>query len=209
LHLIWELRKNELKLILTKYLTSTFNSISVDGDTSTSDTVMLFGLSSDNKSVKANKVLLKKISEKVYKIMLNLAKQIVSDGEGISKLIEVEVHNAKTEDQAKKVAFSIADSLLVKTAIAGEDANWGRIVMAIGKADEKIDQNKIIIKFGNVTVAFRGTMNPKLNISKINKYMKNNIIKISVNLSLGKYSRKVWSSDLTYNYLKINSDYRS
>ena len=203
------LKKSELKLILTRFLTPTFNSISVDGDTSTSDTLMLFGLNLEDNNIRVSKELLKKISERVYKLMLNLAKQIVSDGEGISKLIEVEVNNAISQNQASRVAFSISESLLVKTAIAGEDANWGRIVMAIGKADEKIDQNRIIIKFGNITVALKGKMNPKLNISKINKYMKKNIIKIKVNLSIGKYSRKVWSSDLTYNYLKINSDYRS
>ena len=90
-----------------------------------------------------------------------------------------------------------------------EDANWGRVVMAIGKSDQNINQNKLIIKFGNLLVASKGMMNPKLNLSKINKYMKNKIIKINVSLGIGKYDRKVWSSDLTYNYLKINSDYRS
>ena len=203
------LKKSELKSILKKHISPTFNSISVDGDTSTSDTVMLFGLNSNNDKIKINKNLLKKISEKVYLVMHNLAKQIVSDGEGISKLIEVNVKDANTNNQASKVAFSIAESLLVKTAIAGEDANWGRVVMAIGKSDQNINQNKLIIKFGNLLVASKGMMNPKLNVSKINKYMKNKIIKINVSLGIGKYDRKVWSSDLTYNYLKINSDYRS
>ncbi|PPR44240.1 MAG: Arginine biosynthesis bifunctional protein ArgJ [Alphaproteobacteria bacterium MarineAlpha5_Bin6] len=203
------LKRNDLKYMLSQHITSTFNSISVDGDTSTSDTVMLFGLKSNNDKIRINKVLLSKISQKVYSIMLNLAKQIVSDGEGISKLIEVNVNNALNKNQAAKVSFSIAESLLVKTAIAGEDANWGRIVMAIGKADTKIDQNKIKIKFGNLLVASNGKMNSNLNISKINKYMKNKIIKINVSLGIGESSRIVWSSDLTYTYLKINSDYRS
>ena len=141
--------------------------------------------------------------------MQNLAKQIESDGEGISKLIEVTVINAKNKIQASKVAFSIAESTLVKTAIAGEDANWGRIVMAIGKGDNHIDQNKVVIKFGKLIVAKKGTMYKKINIKKLNHYMKNNIIKINVNLEIGKYMKTVWSSDLTNEYIKINADYRS
>tara|TARA_B100001971_G_C18050430_1_gene462551 strand:- start:433 stop:858 length:426 start_codon:yes stop_codon:yes gene_type:complete len=141
--------------------------------------------------------------------MLNLSKQIVSDGEGISKLIEVTVSNAKNKIQASKVAFSIAESNLVKTAIAGEDANWGRIVMAIGKADKHIDQNKVIIKFDNLVVAKKGAMYKKIDLTKLNRYMKNKVIKIKVNLGIDKYTKKVWSSDLTHEYININSDYRS
>ena len=200
--------KKNLKKILNENLTSTFNSITVDGDTSTSDTVMLFSINNEKKN-KISKKLLNKISSSVKLVMENLSKQIISDGEGISKLIEVNVNNALSNYQAKKVAFSIADSLLVKTAIAGEDANWGRIVMAIGKADSKIQQNKITIKFDKFVVAKNGSMYPKINISKINKYMKNKIIKINVNLGIGTFSKKVWSSDLTHKYLNINADYRS
>jgi glutamate N-acetyltransferase/amino-acid N-acetyltransferase len=130
--------------------------------------------------------LLKKISKNVHDIMLNLSKQIVSDGEGISKLIEVTVSNAKNKIQASKVAFSIAESNLVKTAIAGEDANWGRIVMAIGKADKHIDQNKVIIKFDNLVVAKKGAMYKKIDVTKLNSYMKNKVIKIKVNLGIDK-----------------------
>ena len=147
------LKKKDLKRVLKKNIDSTFNSISVDGDTSTSDTIMLFSTGLKNLKIKMNDNLLNKISNKVHSVMLNLSKQIVSDGEGISKLIEVTVSDAKNESQASKVAFSIAESVLVKTAIAGEDANWGRIVMAIGKADKYIDQNKIIIKFDDLVVA--------------------------------------------------------
>ena len=141
--------------------------------------------------------------------MLNLSKQIVSDGEGISKLIEVNVLKAKSKIQASKVAFSIAQSLLVKTAIAGEDANWGRVVMAIGKSDQKINQNKISIKFDKLFVAKKGSVYSKINIKKLDSYMKNKIIKINVDLNLGKYKKTVWSSDLTNKYVDINSDYRS
>ena len=111
--------------------------------------------------------------------------------------------------QASKVAFSIAESTLVKTAIAGEDANWGRVVMAIGKADKHIDQDKIIIKFGNSVVAKKGAMYKKIDLRKLNHYMKNKIVKINVNLGSGKYTKRVWSSDLTHRYISINADYRS
>ena len=141
--------------------------------------------------------------------MLNLSKQIVSDGEGISKLIEVNVINAKNDNQAKNIGFSVANSLLVKTAVSGEDANWGRVVMAIGKKQENIKQEKIIIKFGNLIVAKNGMVYKKINISSLNKYMKNKIIKININLNMGKYKKTVWSSDLTHKYIEINSDYRS
>ncbi len=202
------LSKKDLKKILNENLTSTFNSITVDGDTSTSDTVMLFSINNKKKN-KVSKNLFNEISKSVKLVMENLSKQIVSDGEGISKLIEVNVNNALSNYQAKNVAFSIAESLLVKTAIAGEDANWGRIVMAIGKADNKIKQNKIIIKFDKFVVAKNGSMYSKININKINKYMKNKIIKINIDLGIGNFSKRVWSTDLTHKYLNINADYRS
>ncbi len=203
------LKKKDLKKILNKHLNSTFNSISVDGDTSTSDTIMLFSTGLNNKKIIMNDNLLNKISAKVHDIMLNLSKQIVSDGEGISKLIEVTVSNAKNKVQASNVAFSIAESTLVKTAIAGGDANWGRIVMAIGKANNHIDQNKIIIKFGNLIVAKKGSIHNKIDLIRLNRYMKNKIIKINVSLGINKYTKRVWSSDLTHEYININSDYRS
>jgi len=203
------LNKKFLNNILKHFIDSTFNSISVDGDTSTSDTVMLFATGSKNLGMKVNNILYNKISKGVNNVMENLSKQIVSDGEGISKLIEVQVSNAKNKNQANKVAFSIAESLLVKTAIAGGDANWGRVVMAVGKADQNINQNKLIIKFNNLILAKKGSIYSKINIKKINSYMKNKIIKINVNLGIGRFSKKVLSSDLTYNYLRINSDYRS
>jgi|TARA_B100001964_G_scaffold71227_1_gene80808 glutamate N-acetyltransferase/amino-acid N-acetyltransferase len=203
------LKRTELKRMLKKYIDSTFNSISVDGDTSTSDTIILFSTGLKKPKIKMSNTLLKKISKNVHDIMLNLSKQIVSDGEGISKLIEVTVSNAKNKIQASKVAFSIAESNLVKTAIAGEDANWGRIVMAIGKADKHIDQNKVIIKFDNLVVAKKGAMYKKIDLTKLNRYMKNKVIKIKVNLGIDKYTKKVWSSDLTHEYININSDYRS
>ena len=203
------LKKKDLKRLLNKHIDSTFNSISVDGDTSTNDTLMLFATGLKKTEITMNNILLNKISKKIKEVMLSLSKQIVSDGEGISKLLEVTVSNAKSKNQASKVAFSIAESTLVKTAVYGEDANWGRIVMAIGKSDKHINQKKITIKYGNLIVAKRGLLYQKIDLKKLDYYMKNKIIKINVNLGLGKYIKRVWSSDFTHEYININSDYRS
>ena len=141
--------------------------------------------------------------------MKELSMKIISDGEGINKLIKVSVIHAKNKIQAKKIAFSIANSPLVKTAIAGEDANWGRVVMAIGKTQEKINQEKIKIRFGKNLLGNKGERNLNINLSKIDKYMKNKIIEIEVSLGLGNASRVVYGNDLNYEYIKINADYRS
>ena len=206
-----DIPKNILKKLLVSHLDESFNSISVDGDTSTSDTIALFSLSNGNE--KGNKILKHneqiKIASTLKDIMSNLALQVVSDGEGISKLMSINISGGKNYKQVSSVAFSIANSLLVKTAIAGEDANWGRVIMAIGKADNKIDQNKINLKFGNCLLASKGMMNPKINITKINKYMKKKIIEINVDLGIGKFKRTVYSSDLTHEYIRINGDYRT
>ena len=202
------LSKIELSKILNENIETTFNSISIDGDTSTNDTVMLFSLG-NNKSLKKNSQLKKSISLGVKNVMRNLSKQIVCDGEGISKLIEVNVINAQTKIQATRIAFSIAESLLIKTAVYGEDANWGRIIMAIGKVGENINQSKIILKIGEFIVAENGMMSKKIKLKKLSKYMKNKIIRINLNLKLGKNNKTVWSSDLTNEYININADYRS
>ena len=203
------LSKNILKKLLKENIDSTFNSITVDGDTSTNDTVALFATGEKKIKDKISKRSILKISTALHKVMTKLSYNIVTDGEGISKLIEINVLNAKTKNQANRVAFSIGESMLVKTAVAGSDANWGRIVMAIGKADRYIVQNKIIIKFDKFIVSKNGYKNPKINNSKLNQYMKNRIIKIEVNLNLGKHNKKVLSSDLTHDYININADYRS
>ena len=203
------LSKDILKKMLHENLDSSFNSISVDSDTSTSDTLMLFSLSNQiQKKIKSPNVI-KKISNALKEVMSDLALQIISDGEGISKLIEVKVNGAKTYKQATAVSFSIANSPLVKTAIAGEDANWGRVIMAIGKADSQIEQNKIKLMFGNHLVADKGHKYEKINLKKLDTYMLNKHIKIKVNLGLGKFQRTVYSSDLTHEYIRINADYRS
>ncbi|MDC0037924.1 bifunctional glutamate N-acetyltransferase/amino-acid acetyltransferase ArgJ [Alphaproteobacteria bacterium] len=203
------LSKEILKKMLHTNLDTSFNSISVDSDTSTSDTLMLFSLSGQNQKKIKSLYIVNKILNALKEIMSDLSLQIISDGEGISKLIEVKVSGAKTYKQATAVSFSIANSPLVKTAIAGEDANWGRVIMAIGKADSQIDQNKIKLKFGNYLVANKGHKYEKINLKKLDTYMLNKHIKIIVDLGLGKFQRTVYSSDLTHEYIRINADYRS
>ena len=204
------LNRNILNKLLKINNEDSFNSISVDGDMSTNDTVMMFAIGNILlKNIGVKTKYFKLIANAVRKIMQSLAIQVVSDGEGISKLIEVNVFNAYKKTQAKKVAFSIAESLLVKTAICGEDANWGRVIMAIGKSLEKIDPDKLSLDFGNNIIIKNGKVSKKFNEKKINNYMKNKIIRINLDLRLGSYNKIVWSSDLTKKYITINADYRS
>ena len=200
-----------LQKILIHENDKTFNSITVDSDTSTSDTCLLISTNQlKNKKVKNfSDKFLSNFKKCISNTMLNLAKQIVIDGEGAKKIIEITIENAKTITSAKKIAFSIANSPLVKTAIAGEDANWGRIVMAIGKSYEPIDQNKIKIKFGKYLVTKSGMKYSKYSEKKLNKYLKNKEIKISVDIDMGNHKWTVYTCDLTENYIRINADYRS
>ena len=193
--------------LLKNNLDNTFNSITVDSDTSTSDTLMMFSVG--NKNINLNKNNFKTLNYKIYELMHDLSLQVIKDGEGVSKLIRVNVLNARSKNQAKKISFSIANSPLVKTAIAGEDANWGRIIMAIGKTEESINQNKIKIFFGNNIVCENGSISKKINIRRLNDYMKNKTIEINVTLNSGNSFHTVYGNDLTYEYLKINADYRS
>ncbi len=201
-----EITSQLLKKLLSDNLEETFNSISVDSDTSTSDTIMLFSNPLKKINIKTN---YSNLSKNLNKVMKELSMKIISDGEGVKKLIKVNVIKAKTKIQAKKIAFSIINSPLVKTAIAGEDANWGRIVMAVGKTNERIVQNKITIKFGKLLLANRGEKNKNINLSKIDRYMKNKIIQIEVSLGMGSASSTVYGNDLNNEYVKINADYRS
>ena len=200
-----------LQKILTNENEKTFNSITVDSDTSTSDTCLLIS-TNQLKNKKINDFsdkFLNNFKKCISNIMLNLAKQIVIDGEGAKKIIEISVENAKTVNSAKKIAFSIANSPLVKTAIAGEDANWGRIVMAIGKSYEPIDQNKIEIKFGKYLVTKSGMKYSKYSEKYLSKYLKNKEIKISIDIDMGKHKWTVYTCDLTEQYIRINANYRS
>ena len=196
----------KLKKLLSDNIHNTFNCISVDSDTSTTDTVMLFSNPINKINLKNN---YKKISTGLNKVMKDLSMQIISDGEGIKKLVKVAVIKAKNQIQAKKIAFSIANSPLVKTAISGEDANWGRIVMAIGKTQENIKQEKTIIKFGKNILAINGERNKNIDLIKVDQYMKNKVIDIEVDLGLGNASSTVYGNDLNNEYIRINADYRS
>ena len=202
-----EISKKYMSRLLKNNLDNTFNSITVDSDTSTSDTLMMFSVG--NKKINLNKKNFKVLNNKIYDLMHDLSLQVIKDGEGVSKLIKVNIFNARTKNQAKKIAFSIANSPLVKTAIAGEDANWGRVIMAIGKTEENINQNKIKVFFGNNIVCENGSISKKINIRKLNYYMKNKSIDINVKLNIGNDFHTVYGNDLTHEYLKINVDYRS
>ena len=197
-----------LNKIIKSNLDDTFNSISVDTDTSTSDTLLLISLDKFKLNF-YNKKNYRLLNSAIYSIMKDLSLKVVKDGEGLSKLIQVKITEAKTKLQAKNIGLSIINSPLVKTAISGEDANWGRIIMAIGKTEEKIKQNKITIHLGENLLCKNGSVNKKINTKKLDKYMKNKIIQITVSLDNGRNYHTVYGNDLTQNYIKINSDYRS
>ena len=200
-----------LKAILKKVVATTFNSITVDSDTSTNDLVGLFA-TGKVKNAKIYNVLDPKLQEfetALYKLCLNLAKQIIVDGEGAKKFITINVIGARSINMAKNVGFSIANSPLFKTAIAGEDPNWGRIAMAIGKSKESIIQNKLQIKIGEYLVAENGKVAKDYNESELKEYMKWESISIEVNLNIGSASNTVYTCDFTHDYIDINADYRN
>ena len=200
-----------LKKILKKNIATTFNAISCDSDTSTNDMVTIFstGKTKHPKISNLNDEKLNEFDDALNKVLLNLAKRVVSDGEGASKFITINVQNCKNENDAKKIALSIANSPLVKTAIAGEDPNWGRIVMAIGKAGITIDVDNLSIKFGNLNIVQKGKLNNNYNEDETSEYMKNDNIDITVDISNGTKNFTSYTMDLTKNYIEINSDYRS
>ncbi|MBV68507.1 MAG: bifunctional ornithine acetyltransferase/N-acetylglutamate synthase [Pelagibacterales bacterium] len=202
---------SQLSKMLKHSLEKSFNNISVDGDTSTNDMVSMFSINSkkSNKEKPFTIKQLKKFQVDLDCLSIDLAKKIVIDGEGAKKLIEIEVRGAKNNKEAKNVALSIANSLLVKTAIAGEDANWGRIIMAIGKSSSNINQNKISIKIGKNHVIKNGEIKKNYNESLVTNHLKKNEVFIYIDLHLGKGLSKVWTCDLTKKYIEINADYRS
>jgi glutamate N-acetyltransferase/amino-acid N-acetyltransferase len=159
------------------------------------------------KSIFDNK--LKEFDEALNRVLLNLAKRVVADGEGASKFITINVKNCKSEEDAKKIGFAIANSPLVKTAIAGQDPNWGRIIMAIGKSGASINLEKLSIKFGNVNIIYKGKLHNQYNELEASDYMKNSNIDIDINISNGTKNFIVYTMDLTKKYIEINADYRS
>ena len=200
-----------LQKALNESIKNTFNAISCDGDTSTNDMVSLFSSNkANNPKIRDFKdVKLKNFRKSLNDVLLNLAKRIASDGEGASKFITVNCKNCKTEQEAKNICFSIANSSLVKTAIAGEDPNWGRIAMAIGKSNAKIDEKKLSINIGSFKVLVKGNLYQDYDEKVVSEYMQNELVDITVDISLGKKSFTAYTMDLTKRYVEINADYRS
>jgi glutamate N-acetyltransferase / amino-acid N-acetyltransferase len=203
-----------LQSMLAKSVERSFNAITIDSDTSTSDTLMLFATGAAAKRgapkiVAANDRRLAPFKQALDRLLLDLAHQVVRDGEGARKFVEVKVTRAATAAAAKKIAFSIANSPLVKTAIAGEDANWGRVVMAVGKAGVPAERDKLTIWFNDVRVAHKGQRDSAYDEAGVSKLMRGVEIKICVDLGMGQGAATVWTCDLTKEYVAINGDYRS
>jgi glutamate N-acetyltransferase/amino-acid N-acetyltransferase len=206
-----DLSNEILDKLLKKNIDTTFNSITCDGDTSTNDMVSIFSTSKVKnpiiKNINDKKIV--KFDKALHSVLLGLSKRIVADGEGASKFITVNVLRSKNQKDAKKIAFSIANSKLVKTAIAGEDPNWGRIIMAIGKSDVDINIKKLLIKFGTIRIVEKGQLVKNYKESDVANYMKNQSIDISINLNMGLKNFTAYTMDLTKKYIEINADYRS
>ena len=200
------------KLLKKAFLGSiekTFNSITVDGDTSTSDMVLLVSVIGNKTYTLTKKSELNVFFKKLNDVLESLSHQIVKDGEGAKKFISIEVKNAKNDKEAKLIAMSIANSPLFKTAIAGEDSNWGRIIMAIGKVDAKVDVKKLSISFSDHKIIKNGELVINIDSKKLDKYLKNNNIEIFIDMGINNGFSKVWTCDLTEEYIEINADYRS
>ena len=200
-----------LQKILSKHVDTTFNAITVDSDTSTSDALILAatGRSKAAAITDMRSATARRFSAALQDVMRDLAQQVVRDGEGATKFVEVQVTGAASEADAHRVAMSIANSPLVKTAIAGEDANWGRIVAAVGKSGARADRDRLAIRFGDMVVARDGWRSPDYDEAAASAYMKRAELVIGVDLGLGKGARTVWTCDLTHRYIDINADYRS
>jgi glutamate N-acetyltransferase/amino-acid N-acetyltransferase len=201
-----------LQAIVSGSVIDTFNAVTIDGDTSTSDTLLAFATGAAKgapKITSAGDPKLRAFSAAFAAVLGNLSEQIARDGEGARKLVEIIVEGAVSPRSARRIAMSIANSPLVKTAIAGEDANWGRVVMAVGKAGEPADRDKLSIWFGGTRVAHRGARDPGYDEAAVSRYMKNPEITLKVALGLGKGRDRVLTCDLTKEYVAINGDYRS
>tara|TARA_B100001564_G_scaffold7925_1_gene6748 strand:+ start:1 stop:1254 length:1254 start_codon:yes stop_codon:yes gene_type:complete len=206
-----DINSNLLKSLLKKAVANSFNAITVDSDQSTNDMVSIFSTRAIKigQNLSLNDKIIQKFELSLKKLCLNLAKQIVVDGEGAKKFLTVKVINAKSLGSAKSIAFSIANSPLIKTAVAGEDPNWGRIIMGIGKSGEMIDSKKLKIKLGDFVVAENGKISDNYNEEKLKEYMKWDSINIEVNLKLGNDAFECFTCDFTHDYIDINADYRN
>jgi len=201
-----------LQKLLKDCVADTFNAVTIDGDTSTSDTLLAFATGTAKgapKITRANDPRLKGFRKAFEMVLADLAEQVARDGEGARKLVEIKVEGAVSKASARKIAMSIANSPLVKTAIAGEDANWGRVVMAVGKAGEPANRDKLSIWFNGMRVAHKGARDPAYDEAEVSAAMKNPKIEMKVNLGLGRGKDRVLTCDLTKEYVAINGDYRS
>ncbi len=207
-----DISSNILQKLLKKNIETTFNAISCDGDTSTNDMVSIFSTArAKNKIIKnINDLTIKDFDNSLHEVLLNLAKRVVADGEGASKFVTIKVNSAKTREDAKKIAFSIANSPLVKTAIAGHDPNWGRIIMAIGKANVNIELHKLFIKLGLMKIVEKGQLSKTYVEDDAVVYMKEEKkIDIIIDLNMGTKNFTAYTMDLTKKYVEINADYRN
>jgi glutamate N-acetyltransferase/amino-acid N-acetyltransferase len=201
-----------LRALLADSVTDTFNAVTVDGDTSTSDTLLIFATGRAKAAPRISRASdprLKKFHQALVKVLGNLSEQIARDGEGARKLLEIIIEGAKSKQSARRIAMSIANSPLVKTAIAGEDANWGRVVMAVGKAGEPADRDRLSIWFGGIRVAHKGARDPDYDEAAVSAVMRKPEISLKVALGLGSGRDRVLTCDLTKEYIAINGDYRS
>jgi len=200
-----------LHALLTRAADRTFNSITVDGDTSTSDTLLLCATGQAPHAPVADhrEPALRDFTRALEAVCQDLAIQIVRDGEGAQKLVTIDVTGAASARAARRVGLTIANSPLVKTAIAGEDANWGRIVMAVGKAGERADRDRLSIAIGGIRITESGQLRPGYDEAPVAAHMKGQEIHIAVDLGIGRGKARVWTCDLTHGYIDINADYRS
>ncbi len=206
-----DINSNLLKTLLKRAVANSFNAITVDSDQSTNDMVSIFSTRSlkIGQNLSLNDNVIQKFELALKKLCLNLAKQVVVDGEGAKKFLTINVINAKSLSSAKNIAFSIANSPLVKTAVAGEDPNWGRIIMGIGKSGEAIDTKKLKVKIGEYIVAENGKISDSYDEKKIKEYMLWDSVEFEINLKLGNDAFKCFTCDFTHDYIDINADYRN
>ena len=206
-----DINSNLLKTLLKRAVANSFNAITVDSDQSTNDMVTIFSTRAVKigPNISLNDKAVQKFEIALKNLCLNLAKQIVVDGEGAKKFVTINIINAKSLGSAKNIAFSIANSPLFKTAIAGEDPNWGRIAMGVGKSGEVVDQKKLKIKIGNFVVAENGRISESYDEKKLKEYMQWGSISIEINLKLGNDSFTCYTCDFTHEYIDINADYRN
>jgi len=200
-----------LQSLISRYVRSTFNAVTVDGDRSTNDTLLVFatGQSSAPPIARAGDARLADFKTKLQAVLLDLALQLVRDGECASKFVKISVTGAKSDASARRIARTVAESPLVKTAFAGEDAKCGRIVMAVGRADEPVDRERLSVTFGPLAAARRGAVAADYSETAMSAYMKNKELEVGIDVGVGPGAAVMWTCDLTKQYVAINGDYRS